>query len=126
VACAISIGTAAQYAEQDLCNGVMSVCQSVPARAHSSKPATAGLGLAGRIYRSIAARSTGAQQQRRANAGSAASSAYVGSLLSPVWLQDVSLKDVEDYKEAVLSVFDKNTDGRLSRRELGLLLSIEI
>lgn len=40
--------------------------------------------------------------------------------------EEVSIKDVEDYKEAVLSVFDKNTDGRLSRRELGLLLSIEI
>ena len=38
----------------------------------------------------------------------------------------MKLKDVEDYKEAVLSVFDKNTDGRLSRRELGLLLSIEM
>ena len=50
-------------------------------------------------------------------------------LLSLLWLsvtQAVSIKDVEDYKEAVLSVFDKNTDGRLSRRELGLLLSIEI
>jgi len=45
-----------------------------------------------------------------------------------LWLriQEVSIKDVEDYKEAVLSVFDKNTDGRLSRRELGLLLSIEM
>jgi len=41
-------------------------------------------------------------------------------------MQEVSIKDVEDYKEAVLSVFDKNTDGRLSRRELGLLLSIEM
>jgi len=29
-------------------------------------------------------------------------------------MQEVSIKDVEDYKEAVLSVFDKNTDGRLS------------
>jgi len=45
-----------------------------------------------------------------------------------LWLriQEVTIKDVEDYKEAVLSVFDKNTDGRLSRRELGLLLSIEM
>jgi Ca2+-binding EF-hand superfamily protein len=34
-------------------------------------------------------------------------------------------QDVQDYKEAVLRVFDKNTDGRLSKKELGLLLSVE-
>jgi len=47
-------------------------------------------------------------------------------VLMYTFVQEVKLKDVEDYKEAVLSVFDKNTDGRLSRRELGLLLSIEM
>ena len=50
-------------------------CPSVPARAHSSKPAAAGLLLwarrAGDIDRSL--------QQRRANAGSPTLSAYVGS-----------------------------------------------
>jgi len=30
-----------------------------------------------------------------------------------------------DYKEAVLKVFDKNTDKRLSKKELGLLLSTD-
>lgn len=39
--------------------------------------------------------------------------------------QSVTLQDVEDYRYAVLRVFDKNTDGRLSRKELGLLLSID-
>ncbi|ESN98647.1 hypothetical protein HELRODRAFT_162085 [Helobdella robusta] len=39
--------------------------------------------------------------------------------------QRVTLKDLMDYQEVVLSVFDKNTDGRLSRKELGLLLSIQ-
>lgn len=37
----------------------------------------------------------------------------------------VSLKEVEDYRNAAMRVFDKNTDGRLSRKELGLLLSID-
>lgn len=39
--------------------------------------------------------------------------------------QNVTHQDVQDYKEAVLRVFDKNTDGRLSKKELGLLLSVE-
>lgn len=39
--------------------------------------------------------------------------------------QSVKLHDVEDYRTAVLRVFDKNSDERLSRRELGLLLSID-
>lgn len=37
----------------------------------------------------------------------------------------VSLKEVQDYRDAAMSVFDKNTDGRLSRKELGLLLSVD-
>jgi calbindin D28 len=37
----------------------------------------------------------------------------------------VTLQGVQDYLDAALQVFDKNTDGRLSRRELGLLLSID-
>lgn len=40
-------------------------------------------------------------------------------------LQTVTLQGVNDYQEAALQVFDKNTDGRLSRKELGLLLSID-
>jgi len=59
-----------QYAEQGLYNATVSVrlsiSLSVPAQAHSSKPAAA-VGPAG------------AQQQRRENAGSATLSAYVGS-----------------------------------------------
>jgi len=39
--------------------------------------------------------------------------------------ESVTLQDVNDYREVALKVFDKNTDGRLSRRELGLLLSID-
>ena len=42
-----------------------------------------------------------------------------------VYVQKVSLKDVQDYRDAAMRVFDKNTDGRLSRKELGLLLSID-
>ena len=34
------------------------------------------------------------------------------------------MKELSEYKEAVLRVFDKNSDGRLSKSELGLLLSI--
>jgi len=37
----------------------------------------------------------------------------------------VSIQDMTDYREAVLKVFDKNTDGRLSKKELGLLLSTD-
>jgi len=37
----------------------------------------------------------------------------------------VSIQDIHDYREAVLKVFDKNTDGRLSKKELALLLSID-
>jgi calbindin D28 len=37
----------------------------------------------------------------------------------------VSLKEVQDYRDAAMCVFDKNTDGRLSRKELGLLLSVD-
>jgi len=37
----------------------------------------------------------------------------------------VSVQDMKDYREAVLKVFDKNTDGKLSKKELGLLLSID-
>jgi len=69
----------AQYAQQGIRNGTVSVHLSVPARAHSSKPAAAGLLLwarrAGDISRLLHA---GAQQQRRADAGSATLSAYVG------------------------------------------------
>lgn len=39
--------------------------------------------------------------------------------------QTVTQQDVEDYRYAAMRVFDKNTDGRLSRKELGLLLSID-
>ena len=39
--------------------------------------------------------------------------------------QNVKLQDVQDYKEAVLRVFDKNDDGKLSKKELGLLLSVD-
>ncbi|ESO10560.1 hypothetical protein HELRODRAFT_167061 [Helobdella robusta] len=39
--------------------------------------------------------------------------------------QKVTLTEVLDYKNAVISVFDKNTDGRLSKKELSLLLSVE-
>lgn len=42
-----------------------------------------------------------------------------------ILLQTVTLKELEDYKEAAMHVFDKNSDGRLSRKELGLLLSID-
>jgi len=42
-----------------------------------------------------------------------------------ILLQSVTLKELEDYKDAAMRVFDKNSDGRLSRRELGLLLSID-
>jgi len=38
--------------------------------------------------------------------------------------KNVSQKEIQDYRVAVLRVFDKNSDGRLSRSELGLLLSI--
>lgn len=37
----------------------------------------------------------------------------------------VTLQDLKDYQDVVLSVFDKNTDGKLSRKELGLLLSTQ-
>jgi len=39
--------------------------------------------------------------------------------------EKVSVQDMKDYKEALLKVFDKNTDGRISRKELGLLLSTD-
>lgn len=39
--------------------------------------------------------------------------------------KSVTLKELEDYKDAAMRVFDKNSDGKLSRRELGLLLSID-
>ena len=35
------------------------------------------------------------------------------------------MKDVEEYREVALQVFDKNADGRLSRKELGLFLSVD-
>jgi len=37
----------------------------------------------------------------------------------------VSIQDIQDYREAVLKVFDKNADGKLSKKELALLLSID-
>jgi len=39
--------------------------------------------------------------------------------------EKVSIQEIQDYREAVLKVFDKNTDGKLSKKELGLLLSID-
>jgi len=39
--------------------------------------------------------------------------------------EKVTVQDMKDYREAVLKVFDKNTDGKLSKKELGLLLSID-
>jgi calbindin D28 len=37
----------------------------------------------------------------------------------------VSVKEIQDFRETVLKVYDKNTDGKLSKKELGLLLSID-
>jgi len=45
--------------------------------------------------------------------------------VSIVFVKSISLKEVQDYRDAAMRVFDKNTDGRLSRKELGLLLSID-
>ena len=49
----VLLALSAQYVEQGLWNGTVSVRLSVPARAHSSKPAA--VGPASRRYRSIAA-----------------------------------------------------------------------
>ena len=70
----------AWYVEQGLCNGVVFVRQSVPAWAHSNKPAASGLLLwARRQEIPIECCTASAQQQRRANVGSATLSVYVGS-----------------------------------------------
>jgi len=37
---------------------------------------------------------------------------------------NVSIQDIQDYRETVIKVFDKNTDGKLSKKELALLLSV--
>jgi calbindin D28 len=37
----------------------------------------------------------------------------------------VSVKEIQDFRETVLKVYDKNADGKLSKKELGLLLSID-
>jgi len=37
----------------------------------------------------------------------------------------VSVKEIQDFRETVLKVYVKNTDGKLSKKELGLLLSID-
>jgi len=38
---------------------------------------------------------------------------------------NVSVHDINEYRHAVLKVFDKNSDGKLSKKELGLLLSVD-
>lgn len=40
-------------------------------------------------------------------------------------LQTVGVHELETYKNEVLSIYDKNDDGKLSRDELGLLLSVD-
>jgi Ca2+-binding EF-hand superfamily protein len=49
----------------------------------------------------------------------------------PIWLtfyifsnsQNISLADLESYKEAIMKIVDLNGDGKVSKEELALLLT---
>jgi len=79
--CSLFLALPAYDAEQGLCNCQASFRLSLPAWLHSSKPAAAGLLLWARPKGDIDRLLHGAQQRgvRRANAGTATLSAYVGS-----------------------------------------------
>ena len=44
---------------------------------------------------------------------------------SVIYFQNVGAQELIEYRDNVIKVYDKNADGKLSRDELGMLLSVD-
>ena len=43
----------------------------------------------------------------------------------PLYFQQAGARELEEYRDNVIKIYDKNADGKLSRDELGMLLSVD-